>query len=117
MITLVFFTLTFLLVGGLLTSVLIHERTFSLHRGHIQSIYLVDSGFTWARTHLAENPDWTGGMLQVPLGTVEVETSAQANGRQELYIRGITESAKSQVKVWLDEDGRLLLWQEVAANQ
>ena len=116
MITLVFFTLAFLLIGGLLTSVLIHERTLSLHRGQMQSIYLVDSGFTWARMRLAENPDWTGGMIQVPLGTIEVETSAQANGRRELYIRGMTESAKSQVKVWLDEDGHLLLWQEVAAN-
>jgi hypothetical protein len=116
MITLVFFTLAFLLIGGLLTSALVHERTLALHRGHVQCVYLVDSGLAWARLHLAQDPDWPGGVMEVPLGAIEVEISVQASGRRELFIRGRTESAKSQVRVWLDEEGRVLLWQEVAAS-
>lgn len=117
MMTLAFFTLAFLMVGGLLTSSLVHERTLALHQEHVQSVYLLDSGVTWARAALAANPQWPGGSLDVPAGRIEARVTRNAEGRRELYVTGMTARGTRTVKVWLDEDGRPVLWQEVGNVQ
>lgn len=113
MVTLVFFTLIFLMVGGWMTSWLGHERTLALHQEHIQCVYLLDSGVAWAARRLAEDPLWPGGHLTVPAGRIEVKVTTRTVERQELYVTAWTTQSSAAVQVWLDNDGQLRLWHEV----
>ena len=117
MITVIFFTLAFLLVGSWLASSLVHERTLTIQKEHVQSVYLLDSGVTWAVYMLENDPQWSGGRFDTPAGRIKVDVTREVEGRRELYVSGRAADATAAAKVWLEEDGRLIYWHEIGNVQ
>lgn len=114
MATLVFFVLAFIMVSGWVSSWLVHERTLNLQQEHMQNIYLLDSGVMWARDMLSKDPHWRGDGIETPAGKIEAVLSREGPGLRELYVRAETANGTATVRLWLDQEGRPVMWREVA---
>ncbi|HHV63645.1 MAG TPA: hypothetical protein GXX46_00990 [Peptococcaceae bacterium] len=88
------------------------ERIIRYEAQRVKALYLADSGLEWARSQLAQDPSWPGGLKVLNSGKIEVEVSKKDDEEEyTIYSRSQCEGAiqgRYGVLAW-DEKGVLVL--------